>query len=240
MPVVFDRLPCRATADGLTPMVGRPDNAVGFSPALGFFAMRLIRPLGVAAATLALALSVTACQNSGPSVQNLPPISFADRQPFRLNVAEIEIVWDYQPPGQYPNVDQLMPVPPGSAIERWAQDRLRPVGRAGSGSARVVIRDGSVVEVPLRVDRSLSGAFKTEQELRYDATLKVSIEIKDARHMTLGDVTANAQRSRSVPEGLSVNQRDKIMYEITEDLSRDIDRQMDQLIRDYFGRWLVR
>ncbi|MEO0035038.1 MAG: hypothetical protein RLZZ501_1061 [Pseudomonadota bacterium] len=202
--------------------------------------MRLIRPLGVAAATLALALSVTACQNSGPPAQTLPQISFADRAPLRLNVAQIEIVWEYQPPGQYPNVDQVMPVAPGSAIERWAQDRLRPIGRADSGTARVVIRDGSVVEVPLRVDRGFSGAFKTEQELRYDANLKVSIEIQDARHMTVADVTATAQRSRSVAEGLSVNQRDKVLYEITTDLSHEIDRQLDQLIRDYFGRWLVR
>jgi len=202
--------------------------------------MRLIRPLGVAAATLALALSVTACHNSGPPSQNSPQISFADRTPFRLNVAEVQVVWEYQPPGRLPNVDQQMALPPGSAIVRWAQDRLRPVGQAGSGSARVVIRDASVVEVPLRVDRSLSGSFKNEQEMRYDGTLQIAIEIKDARQITVADVTAAAQRSRSVAEDLTLNQRDRVLFDISEDLARDIDRQMDQLIRDYFGRWLVR
>ncbi|EPY00656.1 hypothetical protein [Magnetospirillum fulvum] len=191
------------------------------------------------AVAFAAALAATACQNA-PPVQKLPPITFTDRQPFRLDVAELEILSDYQPPGRLPNIEHLMPVSPGAAIERWAQDRLRPMGQRDSGSARVVIRDARVVEVPLRTDTSLSGAFKKEQELRYDATLQVAVEILDARHMTVADVVATAQRSRTVPEGLTVNERERIQYEITDGLARDIDRQMEQLIRNYLGRWLIR
>lgn len=186
------------------------------------------------------ALAATACSNTKPPIQKLPEISFANRGTFSLNVAELEIVSDYVSPRRPPNIEHTMPVSPGSAMERWALDRLRPVGRPNSGYARLVIKDASVTETRLATDTGLSGAFKTEQELRYDASLQVTIEIQDARHMTLGSVDASAARSRTVPEGLTVNERERIFYDLSESLAQEIDQKMSTLIPGYFGRWLVR
>ena len=129
-----------------------------------------------------------------------------------------------------------MPVSPEGAIQRWAQDRLKPVGRVGS--ARVVIKDAKVVEVPLAIDKGLAGAFKKEQELRYDAALSVALQILDARGMVQGETVAQATRSRTVAEGITLNERDRALYDISESLARDIDQQMAQLIQSYLGRWV--
>ena len=120
---------------------------------------------------------------------------------------------------------------------RWAQERLRPVGRIGS--ARVVIKDARVVEVALKTDKSFTGMFKEEQAERYDAVLDVAIQILDERHMPVADVLARATRSRTVPEGVSLNERDRVLHDVTESLVRDIDSQMDGLIRSYLGRWVA-
>ncbi len=185
------------------------------------------------------ALGATACQNAKPPMQKLPEISFAGERPFRLDVAELEIVSEYVPPGRSPNIEHLMPVSPSAAMERWAQDRLKPMGQRGSGFARVVIKDAKVVEVPLAIDKGLTGAFKKEQETRYDASLQVAVQILDTRHMPVGDVVAGASRSRTVPEGLTLNERDRILYDISEGLAKDIDQQMNQLIPNYLGRWIL-
>ncbi|MGE5515350.1 MAG: hypothetical protein ACM31D_05960 [Bacteroidota bacterium] len=194
----------------------------------------LFRPSRVAMALLC-ALTLAACENK-PPVQKLPEISFADKRPFMLDVGQLEIVPEYISPGKRPNIEHLMPVSPENATVRWAQDRLRPVGR--SGFARVVIKDAKVVEVPLKTDKGFTGMFKQEQEERYDASLDVAIQILDERHMPVADVVARATRTRTVPEGVSLNERDRVLYEISESLIRDIDTQMDGLIRSYLNRWV--
>jgi hypothetical protein len=190
------------------------------------------------AATVMAALAVSACQNSKPPMQQLPEISFANLRPYQLDVGQLEIDSDYTSPGRSPNIEHLMPVSPQAAAQRWAQDRLKPVGR--SGFARVVIKDARVVEVPLAIDKGISGAFKKEQELRYDGALDVAVQILDARHMVVAETMARATRSRTVAEGLTINERDRILYDISETLARDIDGQMAQLIPTYLNRWMVR
>ena len=195
-----------------------------------------MRHLRLAVAVLAT-LAVTACQNTKPPMQTLPEISFANLRPFKLNVGQLEIVSDYIPPGRSPNVEHLMPVSPEGAAQRWAQDRLKPMGR--DGYARVVIKDARVIEVPLATDKGITGAFKTEQEMRYDAKLDVAVQILDARHMVVGETVASASRSRTVAEGITLNERDRVLYDISESLAKDIDQQMSQLIPNYLSRWLM-
>ncbi|ARJ66769.1 hypothetical protein WV31_14355 [Magnetospirillum sp. ME-1] len=182
------------------------------------------------------ALTASACQNAKPPMQKLPEISFANLRPFQLDVGQLEIVSEFVAPGRSPHIEHLMPVSPEGAIQRWAQDRLKPVGR--TGSARVVIKDAKVVEVPLSVDKGLTGAFKKEQELRYDAALNVAVQILDARGMVQGETVAQATRSKTVAEGITLNERDRVLYDISESLARDIDQQMSQLIQSYLGRWV--
>lgn len=194
------------------------------------------RHFRVMALSLAV-LALPACQNVKPPMQKLPEISFANLRPISLDVGQLEIVSDYAPPGRAPNIEHLMPVSPGGAAERWAQDRLKPVGT--TGYARVTIKDAKVVATALKVDKGVTGLFKHEQEERYDANLDVAVEILDQRHLPIGsEVVARATRSRTVPEGMTINERDRVLYEISESLARDIDQQMDGLIRSYLARWV--
>lgn len=195
----------------------------------------LFRPSHVALA-LAAALALTACENK-PPVQRLPDITFTDKRPIQLDVGQLEIVPEYVSPAKRPNVEQLMPVSPENATVRWAQDRLKPMGR--SGYARVIIKNAAVVSVPLQVDKGFTGMFKDQQAERFDGTLDVAIQILDERHMPLADVVARATRTKTVPEGASLNERDRVLYEITESLIRDIDSQMDGLIGSYMNRWVM-
>ena len=186
--------------------------------------------------TLAAMTALAACE-SHPPVQKLPEISFADKPPITLDVGQLEIVSEYKSPARLPNYEQLMPISPEAAAIRWAKDRLRPMGR--SGYARVVIKNAAVIQTPLKTDKGITGLFKDEQAQRYDGTLDVAIQILDDRHLPLADVTARASRSRTTAEGITVNERDRVLYEMTETLIRDIDSQMDGLIHSYLSQWVM-
>ena len=180
---------------------------------------------------------VSAC-GSKPPVQRLPELSFASERPIYLNVAQLEIVSQYQPPGRPPNYEHLMPISPEAAAIRWAKDRLHPIGR--TGSARVIIKDAPVIRTDLKTDKSVKGMFKDEQAERYDGTLEVMVEILDERHLPIGaEVTARAARTRSVAEDVTVNERERTLFDVTESMARDIDTQLDGLIRSYLGKWVA-
>ncbi|CAA7612971.1 hypothetical protein [Magnetospirillum sp. SS-4] len=194
---------------------------------------RHLRLMVVVAATL----TASACQNAAPPMQKLPEISFTHLRPFHLDVGQMEIVSEYVSPGRAPNIEHLMQTSPATAAQRWAQDRLKPMGRAGT--ARVVIKDAKLTETGLATDTGLTGAFKKEQELRYEGSLEVAVQVLDARHMVVGETVARATRSRTLVEGATLNQRDQAQHEISEALAKDIDEQMTQLIGSYLNRWLI-
>lgn len=195
----------------------------------------IARPFRLAVA-LAAMLAAAGCETK-PPMQQLPEISFADKKPIMLDVGQLEIVSEYQSPARAPNIEHLMPVSPEAAAIRWAKDRLKPMGR--TGYARVVIKNAAVTETQLKTDKGFTGLFKEEQTQRYDGTLDVAVQVLDARHLPVGDVVARATRSRSVPEGITVNERDRVMFEISEAMIRDVDNQMDGLIKSYLVRWVM-
>ncbi len=194
------------------------------------------RKLGATLAAL-LALALAGCEVPSPE-QKLPQLSYSHLAPYRLNVGRVEIASEYQSPMRDPHVEHVMPVSPEAAIKRWAQDRLRPVGT--TGAVRVVIRDARVVEVPLQVDRGIGGLFKSEQAQRYDANVELVLQALDERNMPKNEIVARTQRSRTVTEGITLNQRDRIWFDLVDDMMKDLSAQLDSLIPQYFNEYIVR
>ena len=54
-----------------------------------------------------------------------------------------------------------------------------------------------------------------------------------------GEVMAEATRSRTVPEKITLNDRDKVWFEITEALIRDLDKELDAAIRRFLQPFLL-
>ena len=186
---------------------------------------------------LALAAGVAGCELQ-PERNTFPELTFQHLSPIRLAVSEIVIEQAYAPPLKLPNVDHEFPVKPADASARWAQDRLVAAG-AGK-TASVVIRDASVVEVPLEQSGGVTGAFTTEQSERYDARLEIQIVIRDARGWEEASIIAEVTRSTTVPEDLTLNDREKAWYGLTEQLMADMDQRLSKGINDSFQRFLVR
>ena len=182
-----------------------------------------------------LAVIVAACETT--TVQpHYPTITFSHLAPVNLDVAAVEYVDQYVPPQKAPNVDHLFPVPPSIVAKRWAQDRLLATGV--TRRARVVLVTASVTETPLAKTTGLTGAFTIDQVARYDATAEMRVEIVTDAGVVEGRASAIATRSQTVPEDITLNQRDQIWFEMTEALMRDLDGQLANSMKLYLGRWI--
>ena len=165
-----------------------------------------------------LCLAVVAATVAGCAAKverpGFPQISFAHLQPISLNVARVEVVNRYASPAARPNVEHEFPVSPAATAMNWGRDRLKPVGP--SGTARVVVRRASVVEVPLQRSTGVRGVFTRDQSERYDAVIDMMVEIRDETGNVRSTVESTAKRSRSVSENISLNDREKVWFEMTE------------------------
>ncbi len=179
---------------------------------------------------LALGLFLTACANNPPPPDKFPPVSFADLKPYSFDVARVEIISQFTSSSTAPHIEFSMPVSPENAFKRWVEDRIKPVGT--KGIMRVVIKDASATETAIPRDPNASQLFNTEQTARIDMALNVSLQILDDRQFVTAEVTAQASRNRTLPEGIKLNQRDRILYDMVVDMTKSLDGQIDPQIQN--------
>lgn len=186
-------------------------------------------------AAMVLGAGLLAACAQTPPPEPLPELTFAHLDSIKLNVASVEIVENYVPPLRGPNIEHLFPQPPSQVARRWAEDRLRALGT--EGRAQFVIDTASVVETRLKVEKGLRGAVTIDQATRYDATLTVTLEIRNDRGFRQAFATASAERSQTVPEDLTVNERWAIQHQLVEDLMIDLNATLEAKIAEFLSAY---
>ncbi len=181
-------------------------------------------------------LILAACTTPAPTPQ-FPELTFNHLPLIRLDAATLEIVDEFKSPFAAPNVEHLMPVSPAVAMRRWATDRLKPVG--SGGQIIFTIADAGVIETALAPTRGVRGVVTKDQSERYDAKLLVRISVDGGDNRRRGEVSADAMRSRTVIEGISLNEREEIWFQMTEELVTDMNEELDTAIRSFLQPFLV-
>lgn len=181
-------------------------------------------------------LALNGC-TSTPPAPKYPELTYGHHGVIGLDVASIEFVSTFIPPQKPPHVEHLSPASPILAMERWTNDRLRAVGR--EGVARVVVSNASIIETPLKVTSGVRGWFTTDQAARYDATIEVEVQIRDAGGVQRAFTRAKAERSRSVPENASIIDRERVLFDLVEATTTDINTELDRGIRQFMARYVV-
>lgn len=186
---------------------------------------------------VAASFALAGCTTPAPT-QTLPQITFAHLAPLSFDVETVEVDNRYKTPNDPSFVEDRFPTPPASAIRIWAIEHLKPVGAAGSGTLRVVIKQASVQEEKLAIDKGIKGAFTKEQENRYTLKIEADVVIIDKAGKQVGFSSAKATRSTTTREDMSLNDREKLWFEMTEKTMGDFNTEMESNIRQYLANYL--
>lgn len=182
-----------------------------------------------------LAGLVSACAVDDPS-NRFAQITYQHLPDIRLDVGEIQIEQAYVTPGREPNVDHRFPVPPKDAAARWAQDRL--VASGDRLTFRYIIRQASAVETELPKSTGVTGMLTTDQSERYETRIVIEMQVLDGRQVQ-GTAKAEASRSVTVPEDISLKEREKVWYRLTEDTMNDLNDQLEETIKSAFFPYIM-
>jgi hypothetical protein len=96
-----------------------------------------------------------------------------------------------------------------------------------------------VVETQLPRTTGIRGAFTNEQSQRYEALVEVELEVRNERGFRDGIVTARAERRQSVLEDISLAERERTWFGITEALGRDLNQELERNIQVGLVRFLA-
>ncbi len=194
------------------------------------------RSLLLFVAALLMAGVVTGCETPAPAPQK-PELSYAHLGAIRLDVAKIEVVDEYLPPLLPPNVEHEFPISPAEALQQWARDRLQAVGKERTG--RFIIRNAAVKEVALKKKGGLRGLFTKDQSERYDGRITVQLEIRSNRGFRDAFVEAMAEESRTVPEDISLVERERVFLQITEELIVILNAEIEKQIAAHLSSYRI-
>jgi len=190
------------------------------------------------ALVLALLLGVLGACNTPPTREPFPKLTYSYLPPFRLAVARVEVVDQYHPPLAPPYVDQQFPVSPAGTAEQWGHDRLKAVG--GSGRAVYTVLRADAIDVHLVNTESggLFGQFTVPQSDRYDLTIAVKLQIFDPSGRVMASVNARALRSNTVAADVTLNDRERLWFDMTEATMKDLNGQLEKSIPLYLQAYL--
>ena len=184
---------------------------------------------------MAMALAVLAlagCRSESPV--EFPPLSFVRYQPIHMDVSNIEIVEEYKSPQREPYVEHLMPYAPAEAVRIWVKDRLRAVGM--EKTLQVIIREGSVVSVPIRKDTAVGDLVTLNRDKRYDAKLEVELRVYGTQSaISESNVSVSATRSITIPEKASANRREALMRQMISDLMETVNAELEKNMHLYMS-----
>lgn len=179
-------------------------------------------------AVLVLAGGLLAACDTPPHRDPFPQLTYAHLGPINLDVARIVILDAYQPPMADPHVEQDFPTPPATAARQWAQDRLKAVG--SDGVAKYTITDGSTIDVPLPRTTGLDGVITQDQSDRYDVTVTVRLDVENRMGNHRGSITATAKRSETAAEDMTLNEREKLWFEMIDQLMKQLNAELEKQI----------
>ncbi len=80
--------------------------------------------------------------------------------------------------------------------------------------------------------------FTRDQSERYDAVIDMMAEIRDAAGNVRVTVESTAKRSRSVSENISLIEREKVWFEMTESMMTDLNKALENQIRIHMKDWI--
>ena len=165
-------------------------------------------------------------------------ITFSHKPKINLFIAEVNSKITYIAGETEQHIEQFAPVSLVRLAEDWASQRIAPNGAEGEFTFTVL--KAELLETPLITDQGITALFTNEQAVRYQVRLSVKMQAVIPSRAMVIEAISKITRDQTAEEDLTLNERDKILYQLIEDSLYALDQQLEQDIEKYFYQLLVK
>lgn len=163
----------------------------------------------------------------------LPELTFAHLKPVELNVAEIKTEQIFKPDQEYQKVISQMPTSPNSAVLRYLDQRY--VAAGNEGLLIIQIDDSTVTREELEPKGRFSRLIGINKKQKYNALVRLNVRFIRSTGSPASTSSVTARRTLTMPQNISLAEKDTRLLEMIEDLVDEIDRVMIQSFDQTFG-----
>lgn len=181
-------------------------------------------------------LGLAALGLAGCAIPATPPPPLAGIPVHSLAVSSIDVAEAYPPLASGTFIDQRHTRELTSAARDYLATRLKAVG--GGATAQASIVQASMVQEPRAPSGRLGAPIVREPDADLHGTIEVRLGLADGTGEELGFASARVERTRSILELTSVVERDRMAGEMVRQLMVDLDRALDQSMRENLAAFL--
>lgn len=194
----------------------------------------LKKVLPLAILSVMLAGCATLFPKDDENASSYPAPRFTSEAPIQLKVNRVNIISEFTPRMERPNVEHLFPVLIEKTAKTWAQDRLKAADFSSPKIAEVIIKDASVTE-KLEENQQL---FDYDR-IVYRATLTVVVRITDPDSMSRAQTEVEAWRELKIPADTDIAEKEKYWNGMAEKLFADFNTKMTDNIYKYLNMYVI-
>jgi len=92
----------------------------------------------------------------------------------------------------------------------------------------------------LKQKEGAEGYFTNEQSERYNMKVKVKIQVRSGDDLSTGLISAHAVRTKTVAEDITLNERERVWFAMTEALMKELNATLETNIPKHLGKFLLR
>lgn len=176
-------------------------------------------------------VSLAACQsNPSPDGKPLANMTFSHLQPLRLNAASVEVQNQSQPTG---NIAEGFLVPLDEMVRAYVQRRL--IAGGGDPSVNVMIEKIAVTHERKASKNSIANYLDLAYQDQYKVDIGLHLNMRDPLTGSERGRRFSVQRSMNISEHVSVAEREKRQMEGLEEMFRQIDQTVVDIVKNDFG-----
>lgn len=178
--------------------------------------------------TLITAFALSGCVSAKPSIKRnyVPEMTFAHIQPVSVAVAAVDVENDYDPSSDGRDVSSSFPTPPDIALKRYIERRLQPSGE--TGILKVLIEGAQIYHRYIEPDSGFKKWMGVGGYDRYDVVMKLRLYVdnqdtENEKPAGRPHSILTLERYISIPEDVSLAEREMAQLEFLERLMQDVD-----------------
>jgi hypothetical protein len=160
------------------------------------------------------------------------PVPTFQAQPISLKVANVEIInpyGDFQDQGANTSLEESL----AREVESWARPLFMPQGT--QGRFLFTVESVSFKKNDLeKASQGITGFFTKDQEEKLKASVTVRLEFRNDRGEMVRTGVINAAKQISLPEGLTLAQKDRQTQLFTQDIIKDLDQRLRLALEEDF------
>tara|TARA_Y100000996_G_scaffold197082_1_gene154559 strand:- start:207 stop:716 length:510 start_codon:yes stop_codon:yes gene_type:complete len=166
-------------------------------------------------------------------------LNFEHIDSLNLSLSKIEIINKYQPKLSRPNVEHLFKTPPSRLISDYAKSKFLLKG--GRNNLQFIIEEASVIETIKETKKILLNNISIKESLiNYKCKFRLRIKLKSEKGLTKSYILVSTIIDKTIKSNISLNERDKVFFEINENMILKLDSEINKQARKYFINDIVK